>query len=163
MGSVAAYKIKRDFIYLWLGKYLCQRFQKYFNFSSKKSNAKKNIFLCITDHFEPQFGKVDAAKEKERVDIWAEKYRKFAAQFKDSFGRAPQHSWFYPFDEKNDYCLGEVNRMVKEGLGEIEFHLHHFKDSEAQFQQKMLAGLEWFQQYGAMISKTGKTQFGFIQ
>jgi len=153
-------KIYRRRIHLWLWEYLAWQTKSWFLI--KEGGKKKHVMLFITDHFEPRFGQVSSEKEMHRVKVWCEKYNSFSEQFKDSSGRLPQHTWFYPFDEKNDYCLSKLRELTERGLGEIEFHLHHSGDSGKTFEEKIKKGLEWFNRFGALISKRGDVRFGFI-
>ena len=154
------HRLVQRHMHLWLAGYLTSEAASLFR--RVRNRRKTHVFLFITDHFEPRFGNVPPEQEIERVKHWCEAYSAFAARFRDSNGRPPQHTWFYPFDEKNDECLEKLNGLVQRGFGEIEFHLHHSGDNEATLRQKIRDGLQWFGRYGATRSREGKHHFGFI-
>src|SRR5690242_21340754 len=52
-----------------------------------RAEAPTHIFFMFVDHFEPDY---DAS----RVDRWAARYRRLAANHHDIDGRSPQHTWY---------------------------------------------------------------------
>jgi hypothetical protein len=115
------------------------------------------VFVFV-DHYEPGRGEAGGAKNRE----WLERYRALADRHRDSYGRRPQHTWFYPYDHRNDAVVRDLSRAAYEGLGEVEFHLHHGNDTNETFLPKLQEALAWFRSHGAMVSASGKTSFGFI-
>jgi hypothetical protein len=115
------------------------------------------VFLFV-DHYEPGTGDEGAARNRE----WLERYRAFADRHRDSYGRKPQHTWFYPYEQHDDAVMRELTRAVYEGYGEIELHLHHGDDTNESFPPLLAEAVEWFRARGAIVSEDGKTSFGFI-
>jgi hypothetical protein len=76
----------------------------------------------------------------------------------------PQHTWFYPYEQRNDAVMEELSRAVREGYGEIEFHWHHGNDTNETFGPKLSEALRWFNSFGAMVSggPDGRARFAFI-
>ena len=51
---------------------------------------------------------------------WLERYPVLAARHKDSDGRPPQHTWFYPAEAYDPEYLDDLARLCHQRLGEIE-------------------------------------------
>ncbi|MGS1120623.1 hypothetical protein [Rhodanobacter sp. UC4436_H3] len=124
-----------------------------------------HVMFCFVDHFEPAWGKVDLATQRARVDRWCRDYRALAAMHRDADGRMPQHTFFYPEEEYLEEHLDKIAALCAEGYGEIEIHLHHDNDNEANFRQT----IERFnnllhERHGALPRDpaTGQLRFGFI-
>ncbi len=142
----------------WLGGYLRRR-------RPPAVDGPIHVMFCFVDHFEPAWGKVDLATQRARVDRWCRDYRAFAAMHRDADGRMPQHTFFYPEEEYLEEHLDKIAALCAEGYGEIEIHLHHDNDNEANFRQT----IERFnnllhERHGALPRDpaTGQLRFGFI-
>src|SRR5690348_12371924 len=55
-----------------------------------------HLLLCVTDHYEPMAGKVAPEVARERVARWVRDYPRRLGGFRDSDGRPPRHTFFYP-------------------------------------------------------------------
>jgi hypothetical protein len=88
-----------------------------------------HLLLCIADHFEPKWGKASSARAMQRVDRWVEEYPKRFGQFRDSDGRPPRHTFFFPLEEYEPEHLDALASLCRAGFGEIEVHLHHDGDT----------------------------------
>ena len=115
----------------------------------------KHIFVLFTDHFEPDSNAV-------RTRHWAERYRSLAARHRDGSGRPPQHTWFYPGEQYQPDVLGVLHDLTRDGLGEVELHLHHGYDTAESLTVKLRTAIEQFQQFGFLKTQTGETRFAFI-
>jgi hypothetical protein len=142
----------------WLGGYLRRR-------RPPVVDGPIHVMFCFVDHFEPAWGKVDLAIQRVRVDRWCRDYRALAASHRDADGRMPQHTFFYPEEEYLEEHLDKIAALCAEGYGEIEIHLHHDNDNEANFRQT----IERFntllhERHGALPRDpaTGQLRFGFI-
>ncbi len=142
----------------WLGGYLRRR-------RPPAVDGPIHVMFCFVDHFEPAWGKVDLATQRARVDRWCRDYRALAAMHRDADGRMPQHTFFYPEEEYLEEHLDKIAALCAEGYGEIEIHLHHDNDNEANFRQT----IERFnnllhERHGALPRDpaTGQLRFGFI-
>lgn len=142
----------------WLGGYLRRR-------RPLAVDGPIHVMFCFVDHFEPAWGKVDLATQRARVDRWCRDYRALAAMHRDADGRMPQHTFFYPEEEYLEEHLDKIAALCAEGYGEIEIHLHHDNDNEANFRQT----IERFnnllhERHGALPRDpaTGQLRFGFI-
>jgi hypothetical protein len=143
--------------YIWLPGYLSTRR------SRTAATFPPHLMFCVVDHFEParSSGRVQAA---ESVSQWCARSEALRSAFKDSYGRMPQHTWFYRADYTNDDCLRALSDSAYGGFGEVEFHLHHGYDTPSGFGAKIDDGLEWFNSFGAMLGAQSqpRRRFGYI-
>ncbi len=127
--------------------------------TAELGNEITDIILLIVDHYEP------SRKEGEigvrRVKEWCESYVSMTERHQDSDGVSPQHSWFYRYDYPNDECVRILSEYVYRGFGEIEFHLHHGNDTEESFAETIRQGVEWFNEFGAMLTAERQPQQRF--
>lgn len=47
----------------------------------------------------------------------------------DDDGRPPRHTFFYPQEEYEPGCLDALSGLTRDGLAEVEIHLHHRNDT----------------------------------
>src|SRR5207247_7983537 len=78
------------------------------------------ILFCMVDHFEPISAGSTKEQERKRMRDWLERYPALAHRHKDSDGRPPQHTWFYPAENYDPEYLDDLARLCRQGLGEIE-------------------------------------------
>lgn len=136
--------------------------------SDKKLNTLKpaHIMLCIVDHFEPFNGGADFKKAEMRVASWINSYPQMASKFKDSDGKTPRHTWFYP-PHHDQRFLEYLIKLCQGGYGEIEMHLHHnhmppFPDNEATLRAKVMKCVEDYSRYGIFCLPDGGKKFAFV-
>ena len=122
------------------------------------------MFLCIVDHYEPMVGGAPMHIQWERVDRWVREYPRLAADFKDSRGRPPQHTFFYPAEEYHAEHIEKLAGLCRQGFGEVEVHLHHDNDTADQL-RKTLEGFKerLFHEHG-LLQKNGRGEItdGFV-
>lgn len=125
--------------------------------------ATTHVLFCFVDHFEPLSGPTRAA-ELERMRVWTERYPRLAAGHRDSDGRPPQHSWFYPGEVYDPDILEDLSRLAGAGYGEIELHYHHGYDVPERLTAKITAALNAFSRHGALVTAEARPRFayGFI-
>lgn len=88
-----------------------------------------DVYFCFADHYEPYGYGASREKAHERVKRWAEGYPPIALRHRDSDGRHPVHSFFYPAEEYDPVVLDHVKTICSAGLGDVEVHLHHDNDT----------------------------------
>lgn len=115
----------------------------------------KHLFVLFTDHFEPDMS-------VERTQQWLSRYEAMAAHHRDSDGRVPQHTWFYPGEQYQPQVLDALGGAVKAGFGEVELHYHHTNDTEATLRDKLQRAVEKFQRHGFLKTVDGQTRYAFI-
>lgn len=114
-----------------------------------------DIFFFFTDHYEPD-------RDVSRMRAWGERYRALASRHHDSEGRPVQHTWFYPGEQGTPEVFTTLREWTQAGLGEVELHYHHARDTEATFRDKLQHAIADFQEYGFLKTVDGRTNFAFI-
>ena len=131
----------------WVGEYL--RRPRY------RIRRREVLDVCFqfVDHFEPDHGGADAARQVARVEAWQEAYGRAARGQVDSDGRCPQHTWFFPVHE-HDPAVGKVLAdWPGRGWGEIEYHTHHDPEmTEDQFRAAIPEHIAALRDLGAVTS-----------
>jgi len=136
-------------IHIWIMSYFAQVLKRAF---LPRPKGLKHVIFCIADHFEPRWGKVGVDKELERVNTWISKYEPIAGHHRDSDGKLPQYTFFYPIDEYTPEAFEKVAQFCEKGFGEIEIQLHHDNDTEDSLREKLEHAKDVF----------GKRQYGFV-
>src|SRR4029077_12374243 len=88
-----------------------------------------HVFLAICDHFEPECYRADHQTAIRRVDRWCAEYPRLFERFRDSDGRSPRHSFFFPQDEYHPKYLDRLTDLCVAVWGDVDIHLHHDGDS----------------------------------
>src|SRR6185436_8001755 len=94
-----------------------------------------HVLLCIADHFEPGQGNPGLRVELDRVRRWTEELPRAVAPYRDSDGRPPQHTFFFPVEQYRAEIVDQLARLCEAGLGEVEIHLHHDRDTSAHLRE----------------------------
>jgi hypothetical protein len=102
--------------------------------------------------------------QSERVDRWVRDYPRTVAGIVDSRGRPPQQTFFYPAEEYNPKHLEKLAGLCRQGLGDVEVHLHHDNDTADHLRdtlEKFKKSL--FHEHG-LLRKNGQGEitYGFI-
>jgi hypothetical protein len=145
----------------WLIPYIRQRCRR----RPLQPEQPVHLLLCIADHYEPDWGKPSSAIAQARVDRWVREYPRVLGQFRDSDGRPPRHSFFYPLETYNPAHLDALAELCRGGFGEVEVHLHHDHDSPEALRRKLLDFKETLAQRHGLLCRhrdTGELAYGFI-
>jgi hypothetical protein len=121
--------------------------------------------LCLADHYEPGNGAVAPEVARGRVRGFVRDYPKMLGGFRDSDGRPPRHSFFYPMEQYVESDLDALAGLCRAGLGEVEVHLHHDRDTSDALRQRLLAYKEMLVERHGLLARdreTGKIAYGFI-
>lgn len=155
LASYLTYKIYQYKAYIWLPDYFLSTTENDIN---KIKNG--HVMFLIADHYEPGHGEKGIKKN----NSWTEKYKKTVAGIYDDYGNPIQHTWFYPYDHHNSPVVLNLNKLVYDNLGEVEFHWHHGPDTNESFSEKLPVALAWFNSHGAMLplGPNPRPQFGFV-
>jgi hypothetical protein len=144
----------------WLLPYLLQTGRRL-----RRRQGPTHVLICIADHFEPRMGNVPEAVARARVERWARDYPEKFGNFRDSDGRAPRHTFFFPIEEYDREHLDVLAELCGAGFGEVELHLHHDNDTADNLRNTLLAAQERFSQGHGLLARdraTGQTTFGFV-
>src|SRR6266404_3814575 len=58
-----------------------------------------HVLICLADHFEPKGDQATPEQAWARVQRWVDAYPRQLGNFRDSDGRPPRHSFFFPIEE----------------------------------------------------------------
>jgi len=145
----------------WLPDHLLRH--RPLHLSRVDTDGPLEVIVAVVDHFEPA-GRHGPQHAVESVAAWCEKYAAIARNHTDADGRFPQHTWFYRAEYPNYGCTRVLGDCCFGGFGEIEFHLHHGRDTHETFFEKLRAGLDFFNQTGAMLTAEAepRRRFAYI-
>jgi len=126
-------------------------------------DGPRHLLFTFCDHFEPLWNGVDHAQGVDRVRTWSQGYPALTARFRDSEGRPPRHSFFFPGEQYSPDFLEPLAVLARQGLGEVEFHLHHDGDTAETLRRSLAEYLRLFAQHGHLSrDPDGRLRYAFI-
>ena len=123
--AMAWWVLRRRNMQIWIGSYVKEALQA----RAETKPPITHVYFCFADHFEPYWNRADQATARQRVRRWTERYPVIAGRHRDSDGRSPRHSFFYPEEEYDPEILDGLARLCRDGYGDVEVHLHHDNDT----------------------------------
>lgn len=160
-GAGAAWQIRRRQMQRWLPAYLRERSR----YRPIQPDEEVHLILCMCDHFEPKAGKASFEAGKNRVAAWVEKFPAQFGRFRDSDGRPPRYSYFYPVEDYVPEYLGALAGLCRAGFGEVEIHLHHDKDTPDNLRRRLLEAKTILAGRHGLLSRhrqSGEITYAFI-
>jgi hypothetical protein len=130
--GVCAYVARRKNMTVWLWSYVRDGLRH-----RPAPTSPIHVLFCFVDHYEPRWRNATYAEECERVERWHRGYPLVCAPHFDADGRKPVHTFFYPAEEYRPEHLDLLADLCRQGLGEIEIHLHHDDDTESNFRNTL--------------------------
>ena len=130
-----------------------------------RRDEEVHVLLGIADHYEPKWAGATPAVAAERVERWLRDYPRLFGRFRDSDGRPPRHTFFYPFDEYEPAHLDALADLCRAGFGEVEIHLHHDNDTADGLRDKLLDFKEILAGRHGLLARsrrTGEIGYAFI-
>lgn len=122
-----------------------------------------HLWLMIGDHYEPCWNRPDGTTARSRVQAWAERWPRIADHHRDHFDRPAQYTFFYPQEEYRPALLDPLAQMTRDGIADVEVHIHHHNDTEAGFVEKMSGFIQTLRhEHGLLREVNGQPSFGFI-
>jgi hypothetical protein len=119
--------------------------------------------FCFCDHYEPLWGDASNEVGEERVRAWVEGYPKLVNGFRDSDGRPPRHSFFFPGEQYRPEYLEALAKLARAGFGEVEVHLHHDGDTADKLRSDLHGYLGAYAEHGHLSRDAqGRLRYGFI-
>jgi len=161
--SIGLIAVKKN-LHLWIGPYLSRRIRRAWTQSKAGDHKTIHILFCIVDHFEPITDGSTVEQERSRMQDWLERYPELAGRHRDSDGKPPQHTWFYPGENYRPEYLDNLVSLCRMGLGEIELHLHHGNDTTVSLREKINTAISNFSKHGALTTEgtPSRHAYGFI-
>ena len=146
---------------LWLpGWYAARRRNRAHQFDPAQPVT---VHLMFADHFEPYWGRPTDAVARARVADWVEKWPAIASRQRDDFGRPARWTFFYPQEEYRPDLMDALARLVRDGIGDVEVHIHHDGEGEADFVNRMQGFVDALSnRHGLLHREGGRAAFGFI-
>jgi hypothetical protein len=146
-------------LHTWLGAWLADRARKAL---LPPVRGTRHLLFAVCDHFEPLHGGASREVGLARVQSWTRDLPAFAGH-RDSSGRAPRHTFFFPGEEYDPRFLEALGAFVEAGLGEVEVHLHHDGDTRETLREKLARTLESFASHGLVArDAVGQRAWSFI-
>jgi hypothetical protein len=124
-----------------------------------------HLLICFADHFEPKAGHVSLAVARSRVERWVNDYPRQFGRFRDSDGRPPRYTFFYPIEEYEAEYLDLLAGLCRAGFGEVELHLHHHDDTAENLREQLLKFRSLLAERHGLLARrrdTGELAYGFI-
>jgi hypothetical protein len=148
-------------IHRWLVPYFLSGHRR----RAPRPGQSVHLLLCIADHYEPKLGGASPAHARERVCRWVEEYPKQFGEFRDSDGRTPQHTFFYPVEEYETEYLDALAELSRRGFGEVEVHLHHDNDTADNLRKTLTDFKRLLADRHRLLARdprTGEVKYAFI-
>jgi hypothetical protein len=159
--ATAAAAARHRGLHRWLPSYLLTGSRR----CPVRHDEPVHLLLCVADHYEPLHGRVSPQQGAGRVERWREEYPRFCAGLRDSDGRPPRHTFFFPPEEyKPEYMEGLV-ALCRAGLGEVEVHVHHDNDTEENLRRLLTEYRELLTSRHGLLGRRrvgGAAAYGFI-
>ncbi|HYF36466.1 MAG TPA: hypothetical protein VD994_14320 [Prosthecobacter sp.] len=127
-------------------------------------SPERPVHACIAvcDHFEPLHD-TDRAGALRALGDWQAAWPGLVEGHRDSSGRGPRHTFFYPTEQYHPEIIDPLARLCAETGSEVEVHLHHDGDTEATLTEKLLQGTSDLARHGLLTRDAqGQPQYAFI-
>ncbi len=123
----------------------------------------QRVWVAVMDHHEPFRATRDGNVAAARIAYWRRHWPEVAARQTDHRGRPAQYCFFYPQEDYRPEIIEPLAEIQRLGLGDVEIHIHHDRDTEASFLEKMETFLEQLEHNHGLLRRdaTGR-RFGFI-
>ena len=145
--------LRRD-MHRWIFAYLLERSRR----GVPGQNEEVHLILCIADHFEPHNGGASDERADRRVQAWLRDYPRVVGEFRDSDGRPPRHTFFYPMEQYNREHLDALATLCGAGFGEVEVHLHHDHDTPENLRRSLIEYKEKIAERHGLLARRRHSQ-----
>ena len=163
-------KLGKKELHLWLGGWLADRVRK--RVADRAFEGTRHLLYCVCDHYEPLHGQGTTTahaevstealdRAKARVMAWRTEYPKLG-RFRDSNGRPPRHSFFYPGEQYRPELVEPIAELCAAGFGEADVHLHHDNDTRESLRASLDQTLTDLERHGLVPRANGKRAWAFI-
>ena len=123
-----------------------------------------HLLLCVCDHYEPGHGEVSSQLADQRVDNWVREYPRLFGRFRDSDGKPPRHTFFYPIEMYRESEVDRIAELCRAGFGEAEVHLHHDNDNAENLRNTLLDWKKKLRERHRLLplDREGEIRYAFI-
>ncbi len=160
-AAFLVWRIRQRHMHLWLGPWLRQAAER----RPPGPEEEVHVLLCFADHWEPKGGGAAPEQAAERVRHWVTEYPRLFGRFRDSDGRTPRHTFFYPVEEYEAEYLDALAELCRRGFGEVEVHLHHDGDTADNLRRTLVEFKELLAERHGLLARDRETwelRYGFI-
>jgi len=146
---------------IWGPGYLKQRAIR---ITTGRSIPLKRIWVTIADHYEPMWGRASLKSAQSRVDLWRSAWPIIARECRpDSAGSPPKYTFFFPQEEYHPALVEPLAEMVRDGICDVEVHLHHDGEGRKDFIERVRTfGEILHEKHGLLRKRDDEITFGFI-
>ena len=146
---------------IWGPSYIKQRLRQ---ISQRAAPPLERIWVAIADHYEPKWRQADLSTAQLRVALWRTAWPEIARRSKpDSVGNAPRYTFFFPEEEYHPSLMEPLAEMVREGIADVEVHLHHDGEGRQNFVDRIGSFCNVLhREHGLLRKRDGTLTFGFI-
>lgn len=144
-------------VHIWLPRYVQSRL------APPPRHAPTRVWIALADHYEPLWKGATEETARARVERWRRVWPSIAARHRDSAGRLPRYTFFYPEEEYRPFLLDPLAEMKQAAIADVEVHLHHDGEGEQNFVDRIHSFTEkLYHRHGLLRKQDGKITFGFI-
>jgi hypothetical protein len=120
--------------------------------------------VTIADHYEPMWRRADLRTAQFRVGLWRSAWPEISRRCKpDSVNNTPRYTFFFPQEEYHPTLMEPLAEMVREGIADVEVHIHHDGEGRQNFVDRIGNFCETLHsEHGLLRKRGGKLTFGFI-
>ncbi len=124
----------------------------------------RHLLFCVADHFEPLRDGLDPVQAGELTQSWIDDYRRRFAGFADADGRPPRHTFFFPGDAYDPGCVDHLAGLCRDGMAEVEIHLHHRHDTTETLADKLVTFRDVLRTRHGLLGtdRHGHVRYGFV-
>ena len=158
-ASSAMRKVVSKRTHVWMGAWLRDCAQKAV---TSHSVRERHLLLALCDHFEPLHGGVPRSTGVARARAWRARMPVTVSGFRDSTGRAPRHTFFFPGEQYDAALVEPLAELVEERLAEVEVHLHHDRDTRSTLRVKLERTLSALRSHGVLARRGDRSAWAFI-
>jgi hypothetical protein len=146
---------------IWGPSYIRQRLRQ---ITQRSAPPLERIWVTIADHYEPKWRSADLSTALSRVALWRAAWPEIARRSKpDSVGNGPRYTFFFPEEEYHPTLMEPLAEMVREGIADVEVHLHHDGEGRQNFVDRISGFCSILDsEHGLLRKRDGKLTFGFI-
>lgn len=143
--------------HVWLPGYLKDRWNR------RHRPKCKRVWLMFADHYEPLGGSATLTQARARVKFWSDRWPDIASDHQDSAGRPARYTFFYAEEQYHPELLEPLAKMTRDGIGDVEIHLHHDGEGQANFVDRMSVFIDALHRRHGLLNRIGdRPCFGFI-
>ncbi len=121
-----------------------------------------HVCIAVCDHFEP-FHATDKKGAMLAMQHWHERWPGMANRFRDSTGRGPRHTFFFPIEQYDQDVISSLAELCQKTGSEVEVHLHHEGDTAETLEERLRRGVDQIASHGLLSrDAAGQPVYGFI-